>query len=75
MHPPEDFAAELAMDHLTVSKGSVGKEFVVLLICDGFSSVMQAFPLTSKDHNAVQECLLKFIGTHKGQLIIFQEAC
>ena len=52
-----------------------GKEFVVLLICDGFSNVMQAFPLTSKDHNAVQECLLKFIGTHKGQLIIFHEAC
>ena len=63
--PPPDFAAELAMDRLTVSKGSIGKEFVVLLICNGFSNVMQAFPLTSKDHHAVKECLLKFVGTHK----------
>ena len=70
LHPPEDIAAELAMDHLTVSTGSVGKEFVVLLICDGFSNVMQAVPL---DHHVVQECLLKFIGTHEGQTRILKK--
>ena len=38
------------------------------MIRDGFSGVMQAFPLTSKDHHSVKECLLKFVGTHEGEV-------
>ena len=41
---------------------------MVFLIRDGFSGVMQAFPLTSEDHHLVKECLLKFVGAHKGKV-------
>ena len=56
---------------MTVSKGADGKEFVILVVYDGFSNVMQAIPLSSKDHHAVKECLLKSLELTKERFELF----
>lgn len=59
--PPEAFAQELAIDHLIVSKTSSEKEFAVLVVREGYSGVIQAYPSAAKDSFVAQECLLKFV--------------
>ena len=59
--PPEAFAQELAIDHLIVSKTSSEKEFAVLVVREGYSGVIQAYPSAAKDSLVAQECLLKFV--------------
>ena len=59
--PPEAFAQELAIDHLIVSKTSSEKEFAVLVVREGYSGVIQAYPSAAKDSLVAQECFLKFV--------------
>ena len=60
---PAAFGQQLALDHLIVHKtASSNKEFVVLLVRDMFSKVLQAYPSTTKNSDHVYQSLKKFVG-------------
>ena len=41
------FGEQVAIDHMVVSKSSGGKEFLVLIVYDSFSGIVNAYPATS----------------------------
>ena len=54
---PAAFGQQLALDH-----SSSNKEFVVLLVRDIFSKVLQAYPSTTKNSDHVYQSLNRFVG-------------
>ena len=47
---------------MIVSKSSGGREFVVLIVYDTFSGILNAYPVSSKSSDFVYTCLKHFIG-------------
>ena len=56
------FGEQVAIDHMVVSKSSGGKEFLVLIVSDSFSGLVNAYPATSKGSDFVYSCLRHFVG-------------
>ena len=56
------FGEQVAIDHMVVSKSSGGKEFLVLIVYDSFSGIVNAYPATSKGSDFVYSCLRHFVG-------------
>jgi hypothetical protein len=56
------FGEQAAIDHMVVSKSSGGKEFLVLIVCDSVSGIVNAYPATSKGSDFVHPCLHHFVG-------------
>ena len=52
----------VAIDHMIVSKSSDGREFVVLIVYDTFSRILNAYPASSKSSEFVYTCLKHFVG-------------
>ena len=57
---PTNFWEQVALDHMIVSKSSGGREFVVLIVDDTFSGILNAYPASSKDF--VYTCLKHIVG-------------
>ena len=56
------FGQQVAVDHMVVSKSSDGKEFLVLIVYDSFSGIINAYPASSKGSDFVFSCLRHFVG-------------
>ena len=56
------FGAQVAVDHMVVSKASDGKEFLVLIVYDSFSGIINAYPTSSKGSDFVFASLRHFVG-------------
>ena len=52
---------QVASDHVVVSKSSGGKEFLVLVVYDSFSGIVNAYPATPKGSDFVYSCLRHFV--------------
>ena len=50
LRDPTKFRGQVAIDHIIVSKSSGGREFVVLVVYDTFSGILNAYPASSKVH-------------------------
>ena len=69
VHDPESdlpestqFGEQIAVDHMVVSKSSDGKEFLVLIVHDSFSGIINAYPTSSKGSDFVFSSLRHFVG-------------
>ena len=56
------FGEQVAVDHMVVSKSSDGKEFLVLVVYDSFSGIINAYPTSSKGSDFVFSSLRHFVG-------------
>ena len=56
------FGEQVEIDHMIVSKSSEGKEFLVLIVYDTFSGIINAYPASSKSSDFVFTCLRHFVG-------------
>ena len=56
------FGEQIAVDHMVVSKSSDGKEFLVLIVHDSFSGIINAYPTSSKGSDFVFSSLRHFVG-------------
>ena len=56
------FGEQVAVDHMVVSKSSDGKEFLVLVVHDSFSGIINAYPTSSKGSDFVFSSLRHFVG-------------
>ena len=56
------FGEQVAVDHMVVSKSSDGKEFLVLIVYDSFSGIINAYPTSSKGSDFVFSSLRHFVG-------------
>ena len=54
------FGEQVAIDHMVVSKSSGGKEFLVQIVYDSFSGIVNAYPATLKGSDFVYPCLPSF---------------
>ena len=59
---PSSFGEQVAIDHMIVSKSSGGREFVVLIVYDTFSGILNAYPASSKSSDFVYTSLKHFVG-------------
>ena len=59
---PSSFGEQVAIDHMIVSKSSGGREFVLLIVYDNFSGILNAYPASSKSSDFVYTCLKHFVG-------------
>ena len=59
---PSSFGEQVAIDHMILSKSSGGREFVVLIVYDTFSGILNAYPASSKSSDFVYTCLNHFVG-------------
>ena len=56
------FGEQVAVDHMVVSKSSEGKEFLVLIVHDSYSGIINAYPASSKGSDFGFTCLRHFVG-------------
>ena len=59
---PSSFGEQVAIDHMIVSKSSGGREFVLPIVYDTFSGILNAYPASSKSSDFVYTCLKHFVG-------------
>ena len=56
------FGEQVAVDHMVISKSSGGKEFLVLIVYDSSSGIVNAYPASSKGSDFVYSCLRHSVG-------------
>ena len=56
------FGEQVAIDHMVVSKSSGRKKFLVFIVYDPFSGIVNAYPATSKGSDFVSSCLRNVLG-------------
>ena len=56
------FGEQIAIDHMVVTKSSGGREFLVLIVYDSFSGIVNAYPTRTKSSEFVYQCLRHFVG-------------
>lgn len=56
------FGEEVVVDHMVVSKSSGGEKFLVLIVYDSLSGIINAGPAFSQGSDFAHACLCHFVG-------------